>query len=236
MKQRALFRLSVLIAFFSVLTFQGCAPVYVPNAYHVHQLDDSGDFSGGIYTGTNGLDVQAAYALNNSVFVLGAGSFGNSDYSSEDSYQSHRYAEGGVGYFKPFNKFGRFELLGGLGFGSSEASSKYFFFEPNEVTAKGNYSRVFIQANNGMERKHFDIGMALRLAHVSFGEFETTSSVYEGSNSSVFFEPMLYVNVGWEKVKFVTQVGISDPLIDDLSFGYEPLFFSIGLKGNFRSK
>lgn len=213
---------------------QACAPVYIPTARHAHQLDHNGELSGAVLMGTNGVDAQAAFAVSDHVGIAGAGSFGDNAEGTED-YHEHSYGELAIEYFSPIGKIGRFELLGGGGSGSATSVDKYGFTGTSkEVQATGKYNKLFLQSNIGLETNAIEMGVALRLGHVMFTEFETSSNTYDEFDAGTFFEPALYARLGWENIKIEGQVGTTGLLQDeeDIIFDYRPALVSVGLHFN----
>jgi hypothetical protein len=90
---------------------------------------------------------------------------------------------------------------------------------------------LFLQSNIGLETSWIETGLALRLAHVTFTEFETSSTTFSESESGTFFEPALFARLGWENVKIEGQVGTAGLFQDeqDVSFTYRPALISLGL-------
>lgn len=108
--------------------FSACAPVYIPSARHTHFMGKKGELhASSVLTSTNGGDIQAAYAVSEHIGINAATSFGNNDEQSSD-YHKHRYGEIGMTYFRPIGDIGRFEALGGVGFGSAESIDHYECF------------------------------------------------------------------------------------------------------------
>jgi hypothetical protein len=191
-------------------------------------MDKKGELHAAGYAGTNGVDIQGGYAISDRIGVIGAASFGSSEEESED-FHEHSYIEIGGSYFKALGKIGRYEALAGLGVGSAESLTQYEFFGPQEVQATGDFTKIFVQNNFGLETGPLETGLVLRLGQVVFTEFETSSSRYEESESGTFFEPAIFARLGWKNVKIESQVGISSPLQESVAFDYRPLNVSLGL-------
>jgi len=211
----------------------GCAPVYVPNARHTHQLNERGEMSLSGHSGTNGADVQGAYAVSDNIGVLAAVSIARDDENESQDFHRHTYGEIGIQYHTTLGKIGRVEMMGGYGRGSASAVDTYNFNEtPSKVKATGKYGKFFVQQNIGLETKVVDVGLALRLGHVIFTEFETNNAIYDDNKSATFFEPGLFVRLGWQTVKLEAQLGYSVPIQGDnqVKFQYEPFFVSFGVQ------
>ncbi|MDX1638468.1 MAG: hypothetical protein R3281_10895 [Balneolaceae bacterium] len=226
-------RVHFVVVLVAVVAFcQACAPVYIPSARHTHQLDEKGEFGGGAYLGTNGVDLQGAYALKDHAGVAGALSIGRNSEESDDDFHKHTYGELAAVYLAPVGKMGRLELLGGVGLGSAASVDNYQFSGSNQqVKATGRYHKLFLQSNIGLETDWVETGLALRMGQVTFREFETASETFDNSESGTFFEPALFARLGSRPVKFEAQLGLSEPLQpdEDIVFDYRPLLFTIGV-------
>lgn len=209
-------RIIFLLWVLTLLLISGCASVYIPSAQHTHLMDKKGELHAAAHAGTNGADIQGAYAISDRMGLVAAASFGSSDEEGED-FHKHSYIELGADYFRPIGKIGRYEALGGLGVGSAESVTQYNFFGPQEVQATGDYTKIFLQNNFGLETGPLETGLVLRLSHVVFTEFETSSMTYNESKAGTFFEPAIFARLGWKNVKIESQVGISGPLQESIA-------------------
>lgn len=228
-------KLTISALFTILVVMEACAPVYIPSARHTHLLDKRGELNGAILTGTNGADLQGAYAVSSRVGVVAAASFGTNDEEGSLDYHEHSYGELALEYFRPFGRIGRFEFLGGGGMGSATSVDNYTFGSTDQqVQATGKYNKLFIQSNIGLETSWIETGVALRLGHVTFTEFETSSTIYRESESGTFFEPALFARMGGKNIKIEGQFGTTGLLQDeqDVAFDYRPLYFSIGMNLN----
>lgn len=214
-----------------LLICSSCAPVYVPNARQTNMMSKKGELHASAQAGTNGGDLQVAYAVSDKFGLFGSGSFKSDEASgnSDSEFHEHRYGELGAIYYRPFGKIGRFEALAGVGFGEAEAVDQYEIFGPQQVRATGRYNKLFAQANIGLETEPFETGLALRMGQVTFNEFETSSTGLQESESGTFFEPAVFARLGWPNFKLESQLGMAGLLQDEVAFDYESLFFSVGL-------
>lgn len=221
----------IILSLLTVVLFSisGCASVYIPSAQHTHLMNKKGELHAAAYGGTNGTDIQGAYAISDRMGLVAAASFGSSDEEGDDDYHKHSYIELGATYFRPLGNIGRYEALGGLGAGSSESVTQYNFFGPQKVQATGDYTKIFVQNNFGLETGPLETGLALRLSHVVFTEFETSGMTYNESEAGTFFEPAIFARLGWKNVKVETQVGVLGPLQESVAFDYRVLNISLGL-------
>ncbi|NGP88508.1 hypothetical protein [Fodinibius halophilus] len=227
----------VLVLGLSGLLFSGCASVYVPSAQHTNLMNEKGELHAAAHAGVNGGDIQAGYAVSDNFGIIGAASFGSSEEEgTADDFHEHSYAEIGGTYFRPIGTKGRYEVMAGVGAGSAESVTQYNFFGPQQVKATGDYTKVFLQNNIGVETGILEAGVAIRLGHVIFRKFETSNTTYEESERGTFFEPSAFARLGWKNVKFETQVGVAGPLQDDIAFDYRTLLFSLGIHLQFNTQ
>src|SRR5687768_14084705 len=104
--------LQTLVAVTAGLMFlKACTAIYHVPAANVPMMKSRQEFQVGVYGGSNGLDVQAAYALSDHVQTMGSGSFG----AGMGSW--HKYGEAGLGLYNRFLVIGRIGITGGAGFG-----------------------------------------------------------------------------------------------------------------------
>jgi len=225
----------LLVALLGILMLcNACAPVYIPNSRQVHLLDHRGELDGNFNAGTNGTDIQGAYAVSDHLGIMAAGSFDKANVKESNSdYHKHHYGELGLEYFTSMGKIGRFELGAGMGRGSATAVDHYDFISPRELKATGKYNKLFISSDVGLQTGMLDLGVVARLGNVSFTEFETSSTTYTNTKSATFFEPAALMRLGWKHIKLESQIGFSKPFKKDLAFDYEPFYFSLGLNFNF---
>lgn len=230
----------IILPVLSVFLFaiSACAPVYNPSARHTHLLDQKGEVHASVQAGTNGMDMQGAYAVSDNVGFVAAASWlstnGSSDYTGSD-FHEHRYGELGLSYFETFGKAGRIEVLGGFGMGEAESIDRYDFFGPQEVRATGKFNKLFLQGNAGIETGALETGVAVRLSQVTFTEFKTSDESYGEKESGAFFEPAAFVRLGWQNIKIESQLGIAGPINGDVPFDYVSALFTVGLHFSFNA-
>lgn len=225
-------RLLILIS--AVIIFQSCAPVYLPNTRQTPMFDEPGEIQLSGYHGTNGFDIQAAASVVDHFAVMGNAAFAARDSEDSTDYRKHHFYEFGLGYYDTFGEKGRFEFYGGYGGGKTEAQDSYFFVNNNEIVAKGEFNRFFLQGNLGLQTDVFEGAFSYRVAWLNYYKFEevrTGSTLYDNNVKEVFLEPAITLKVGGEKVKFVSQFGVSFPYDDHSSIDYEPFSLSIGIIG-----
>lgn len=208
-----------LLPIFVIFIFTGCTTLYVPSTNQTHMMQNKGEIHLAGNVGANGLNLQGGYAFTDRYGVVASVSGRSSDGSNDTAVEDHTYVEAGINYFG-FGE-GNFsgELTAGFGFGTGEREN-----------ARGEFTKPFIQVNGAFTSGNFDTGLSLRTAYLSFSELVVQND--RPGDSSVFFEPALFVRLGFERVKLESQLGLAYPLSDsgNFAFGYEPIRMSVGLK------
>lgn len=224
-------KISKIIALILVtyLLSSGCAPIYIPNAHNVPQVDQKGEIQAGAILGTNGIDLQGSYAPADHQAVMASIS-GN--LSSDDINSQHLYAEGGYGIFNKNPNWLRASAFGGIGIGTAESRSTWHI-NGNDVTitASGTYLKPFLQGNIGLHSSVADIGISSRFAYLNFTSAETNGQISEETIDAFMIEPVVYLNAGWDFVKLSAYGGLSFPSnTGDINFSYIPFMFGAGLQ------
>lgn len=207
----------------------------MPSAHQTPLLNKKGEVSAGVYSGTNGTDIQLAYAASDHIGVLAAGSFYHSDRAGSTEGHGHSYGELGVQYHRALGRVGRLELMTGMGTGSAYSNGTYSFANTtSSVKATGDYNKIFIQSNIGLETEVIDLGVSSRFGHAMYSQFETDETVFNERRSATFWEPSLFTRLGWKGIKLEVQLGSSVPMKEEaqVEFDYQPFFFTIGLNIN----
>lgn len=185
----------------------------------------------------SGFDLNTGVAVSDHVAIVVNGSYAKKDDSDSEDYQSHKFGEIGIGYFSDTGTNLRTEVFGGYGLGEATSVDNYVFFTTNSERTTGYYNRMFLQGNMGWSPGNFQMGGAFRFSHVTFTEFETTSSSFTNSRSATFAEPAFFLK-GGDDIKFNLQAGFNWPMQDNIAFDYRFLHvtFGIGAKIGGRKK
>ncbi|MDZ7682360.1 MAG: hypothetical protein U5J63_11775 [Fodinibius sp.] len=206
--------------------------MYVPSARHTHQLNEKDEFVAAGYAGSNGTDVQLAYAATDHIGILAAVSFRNAQHDEGEFNRNHRYGELGMQYHYELGEMGRVEFITGYGRGSS-TSDNFWASDSSSRDGRvtGDYHKIFLQPNIGLESSWVETGLALRIGYVGYLDFRPDLPSRSDNTSATFFEPAFYLRLGSEDIKVEGQVGYSSVIQreQDLAFGYEPLFVSLGM-------
>ena len=221
---------------FIVLILTGCAPVYVPNTVNAPLFSGKGELMVSAFGGTNGYDAQFAYALTDHIAFLANGSYQSKKFDSNSTkdYHKHYFGEIGGGYFTQLGEHGRFECLGGYGFGQSETGYDFTFLDNNSGVAKGLFDRYFIQTDLGTSANfdYLNMGIAIRGTYVNFYKFTTGNEVYNNTQSNFYVEPAVFVRAGWKYIKFQFQFGGCISTQKNPTFNCQPIMVSAGLVFN----
>lgn len=228
-----------------LLLATSCSPLYVPNTRNTPLFREQGEFQGTIHV-TTGLEGQLAYALTDNLAVMTNGSFFNQKITDqqEEYTRSHKFFEGGLGYYNVTRKF-RTELYVGYGVGEDTSFSQYYFFTPyfgqKDLVATGKYNRIFIQPTIGSNKRGFNMAFTLRMSLVDYTEFSSNDNnpalpvvtVKPDEKPQLFIEPALtgkFPLVG--NLQGIVQLGVNVPIPNDVFFDYVPIQLSIGIQLN----
>lgn len=232
MKMPCYLRAFLLLLLFS-LTY-ACAPIYIPSAPHVPQLEQQGDWQASAFLGTNGIDLQGSYALSDNKALMGTLSGPIADKTNQNR---HFYLEGAYGIFNRSPSQLRMSAFGGLGWGiaSGEANFTVSNNSYNHVS-RGIYWKPFLQGNIGLHTDVLDIGLSTRSALVAFQFAEYDGQKVEEPLASIMVEPNIYMALGWKICKISLYGGLSLPLQGGIGFEYNPFMLGMGLQFNFPNR
>ncbi|MBI1226905.1 MAG: hypothetical protein GC192_16860 [Bacteroidetes bacterium] len=225
---------AILILAISILT--ACSPkYYVPNTQHVPLLSEKGEVSLTAGGNANQAEVQVAYAVSNSLGIMGNVGFFNPKDDGNGNGGSGRLGELGLGYFKPIGTGFIFETYGLIGFGSFENH----FPTSNNGKISGKLSRYGIQPSIGYKTNNFSIALSSRLSSLHYGE-PNGDLVFDGMNqidylkendAFLLLEPALTIRAGLEKVKLQVQL-IRGFNLTDSDFRQDESLLSVGVNIN----
>ncbi len=219
-------RLTYYVLFLGTL-LSGCTPSYVPSRVSTPMLKNKGQIHASIGQGTSGFTPQVAYAVGDNIGVMLNGSFLNRSVDKEISdsvvtdVSKHNYVELGLGYFTKLGTRGLFDIYGGVSRGNmhyTDTDEGLFSEEWSTETLDIVNSRFFLQPSIGLTSKNFDFNLANRITLNHFG-------ASANRRSNVYIEPTVTMKYGIEKVKFLSQVGISKAIRES---DYFPVIFNVG--------
>ena len=209
----------------SMFIFQGCASVYVPNAHHIHMMENEGEIhiAGGY--GNNGLNVQGGFSITNFLGIIGA--YSEKDFAIFDSDDRKiQYYEGGINFFRPIGSNGKIEVVVGMGGGTGEID------QPLTRVENGEFEKRFVQLSAALKPNSTEAGVSLRFADVNFVEFESTKNIDGLKRESFFIEPAAFLSMGSDNVRLESQFGYSFSLTNpsDLAFDHEFVRLTLGVR------
>jgi len=218
--------------FFILIVLTGCAPVYTPNLRNTPLFTKAGEFQASAQLG-NGIDAQAAVAVSNHIGLMSNFSYADrSGVEDPDQYHYHKLFEGGVGYFENYEKI-CFEIFAGYGKGEGAGYDKFNFISTEEVRAKGEFNRYFIQPAIGFNRKMFHASFSSRISFVDMYAFtnEVTGTTYPQTDLAVYFEPAVMgkLNMADNHLFFTFQAGASAVITGETPWDYRPFQWGMGM-------
>lgn len=223
--------------------FSSCTHYYyVPNVQNVPLFREKNEFRiaahyGGGDESVAG-EVQAAYAITDKMGVAANYIHASGGHDSKNNFGKGNYIEGAVGYFKPVEKSGVFEIYGGLGGGGQhhEYNSNY----SNDSFGKADLSffKIYLQPSYGFTFNWIDVAFSTRLNRVSYTNID--NYVYNNNYVSddlhslsdkghYFIEPAVTLRAGWKNIKAQVQAVYSGYLNNPKLDVFEEVHLSVGL-------
>lgn len=211
----------VLIVLAIALVLPGCKIMYVPNMQNVPLMREKGE----IRATVGPSNVQGAYAVTENLGTMVNAQFRSTKFtvasgSYETKYETKRWlAEAGGGYFMPLGEKGVFEVYGGGGYGGvtfnrmpQDSSGQYTVSDKYNA----NMIKTFIQPAIGLTAENVDFSFSLRYTGIKFNSIDTIGyTQFDLVDEEIagiekpfysFVEPAVTVRIGFEYVKFHTQL------------------------------
>jgi hypothetical protein len=234
----------ILLLFIAAIS-NGCSPVMystvgqnVPMFKEKDELTINAAYAvvyGEDYTDGNGLGIQAAYAISNKWAAMASYyNLNNLENPEEDEWNSHgSYFELGGGYYGAISKKFRYEVFGGLGYGSI---SNKVAMDNVDVS----FLKPFIQPSAGFVTRYFDFIFTPRVSFITFTSYSCNirdknlemqaNAFCEENKNALAIEPGFTMRIGADPVKLQLQYNrtsfdSSTPQIYPVNRDY----FSIGL-------
>jgi hypothetical protein len=219
------------------LWLSSCGSLYVPNKLTVPLFDHKHEFEISCNIGSNGADVQTAYAVSDNWFILANANVGLDQFIYQnDLSNKHLFLDGGIGYYKNIDDFQNLSISFGYGRGTSDKELRMsgFYVVDYNYNASGNVQRVFIQptyAIKHIKNKSVQLYMSCRISGVHYYNYTIQHSYSEKLiNNRLFFEPAIGYSVGGNKIRIHTQYGLSFPTMHNFdAFGHRLWILSTGL-------
>ena len=238
---------------FLAVIFCSCSHYYyVPNVQNVPLFREKNEYrlsgSYGLGTETSCLEVQGAYSITGNLGIMSNFISARGIENSEDSWGKGTYFEAAIGYYKPLQKSGVFEIYGGAGWSNQSHLYRNTINDPgnpaynniNGGTSEESFIKVFIQPSIGMTFNGFDFAFSTRFNTLSFFNienqinktlneynFEKLSAISQTKNY-LFLEPALTIRGGWKYLKVQLQ-GSTGSYLNNDHYPFDPYNISVGL-------
>lgn len=176
--------------------------------------------------GNNGTTMNSGVSLTNNFGVVG--SIHSSNFSIEsDIERSAKYYDGGITYFRRLGENTKSQFVLGWGKGDAETIDTF-----TDRMDKGDYTRLFFQANGSYRVSSTEAGASLRLSHVRFTDLESTEDISGLQREDLFIEPAAFLSYGLRNARLESQFGYAFPLsgTSNLAFQYQYIRLSIGAR------
>ena len=231
--KKSLIKFTLAVA--SCVMLFGCShQYYAPNTQQVPMFTEKNQWQA---TGSTsfGNEVQAtdigvAYSVASHVALMGDVNWMRGTWSDQKNFMKSGYAEFAVGYFTKIDRYGVFEIYGGLG-----RNAQHHQFGYDSVTADLNYTKFFIQPVIGYKKGKIEAGFSFRISQINYTKRAGGDSQYEertlpDQSTYTLIEPAFTFRVGGENVKFQFQRQLSSPLsFDNPKWQYTPSLWSFGI-------
>ncbi|MCL2329427.1 MAG: hypothetical protein FWC39_13060 [Bacteroidetes bacterium] len=232
------------------LLLQSCSSMYIPPVSSIPLLEKKGEFQGEAGASTNSIYANAAYAFTDHIAASVSGNLSYKNFSNQydifsiilppllsSSKFAHRYAEASVGAVNVLRSetSGKpiLEIFGGMGRGrATDNESICNWYRCDNTDCACDYYSFFAQGNFGVKecfgikQPIFETGLSMRLAYSLFNYVANKNDdfLFQTNFGAFHIEPMGFVRVGGEKLKFVYRQGLNlaftkkDPTGEHYSF------------------
>jgi hypothetical protein len=231
---------SIKILMILAIALSSCAHYYyIPNVQNVPLFKEKNEFRAIVTEGgtdeISTTEIQAAYSITNNLAVMTNFMSANGGERTDNSWAKGKYLEGAFGYYRPFDKFGVFEVYGG--FGSGNQHHQYGTKDIDNGTADLSFVKCFLQPSLGFTFHAVDIAFSTRLTRLSFYNIDNkiksnTESHYVDTIAqnkvSYLFEPAITLRGGWKYVKVQLQLSKSKNITHP-NLRFEKTNLSLGL-------
>lgn len=173
-------------------------------------LSQDGEVQVGGSIGSNGYNVQTAWAPVEHLAFMANGATYTQDFDSAFVPQfRHSYGELALGGWTRLDKFMRLEAFAGMGWGVT-----------GNFPRRDIYRRYFFQPNFGWSGRFVDAGFTPKLSIVRHKEVQDAPTVEHMAVSSAFLEPTFMFRAGWHEVKFQVTGSYTIPM-GSSNFSYQ---------------
>lgn len=245
--------MKITTTFFLAVTFCSCSHYYyVPNVQNVPLFREKNEyrFSGayGLGTETSCMELQGAYSVTRNLGVMSNFMYAKGIDNHEDSWAKGTYLDAAIGYYKPLQKSGVFEIYGGVGGSTQHHQYRNKNFDssnpadnnPSAGTSDVSFIKIFVQPSIGMTFNGFEFAFSTRFNRLTFNktgnhidkllnehEFDKLNTTAQTKNF-LFFEPALTIRGGWKYLKVQLQ-GATASYLNNEHYHFDQYHISIGL-------
>jgi hypothetical protein len=223
---------------------------YVPNIQNVPLLREKDEFhfSGSYAEGDESrcFEAQTAYSVSKNIGLMANYMHAWGGEVSDNNYGRGHYIEGAIGYFKPIEDYGVFEIYGGFGSSKQHHEITSPTYDPiagiTHTIYNGNtdvsFTKLFIQPSFGVTFNFIDLAVSTRFYSVSYNKIKNhivgNSDEYNfptnlSGKSHLFLEPAVTARLGWKNLKFQSQLSYAWYLSNSSFWFHEEWHFSVGL-------
>ena len=187
--------------------------LYVPGSLNMPLATNKGEIKGTASLGNGGVELQGSYCIDSHMVVCINGMYGS-------RWASNTSGTVGCGYYTSFSSRGRFEIMGGGGYGVDFEWVEWLTYPGQLVEVNAKLPRVFVQADLGYVKNHVELGFGIRVSEIFYRGTVTTSlfgahdSVISKTTNSLagqelFLEPCIMVSFGGKNIKVHLSAGLS---------------------------
>jgi hypothetical protein len=191
-------------------------------------------------------DVQAAYSVSDHIGIMTNFMSARGGDKSRKDWSKGNYLEGAIGYFKPIDAFGEFEVYTGFGGGRQhhEYSMLRFSYVTNEYYRAStgysdlSYNKFFVQPSYGVTFNAFDVAFSTRIGGLFYHNIvnrinqddEDYDELYDIAQKEDYFflEPALTLRGGWKYIKIQFQAAYTG-FINQPDVNFERTHVSLGI-------
>jgi hypothetical protein len=206
---------------------------------------NKGDLKASAYITEGGsYGFQCSYAMDSHIVVLADGAIVNyvmdpfnQPWSDGPYILTDKVNSGdlGVGYYTKFGKYGRFEAIGGLGYGFSQYKMESDAWGYSKEELQSNYFRAFGRADIGIVNNNAELGFGIGFSSLySGGNFITNAQFQNLTGVGISLEPGLQLAVGLKNVKIICSTNLSVQVLGPFvkspnEYLYNSAYFSAGM-------
>lgn len=222
---------------------------YVPTVQNVPLFKEKNEYRATVAVGggdeTSTTDIQSAYSVTDKFAVMANFMTAKGGDKSSNNWGEGKYFDAALGYFKPLDMHGVFEIYGGVG--SSNQHHQYQRTSSswnggsttyNSGTADLSFTKLFLQPSLGLTFNGFDIALTSGISQLNFhkinNQIDTIDIEYfvvdtiSKNRTSFLFEPSLTIRGGWKYVKLQIQL-LSSKNLSRANLKFNDSKISIGL-------